>query len=94
VHENQPASPPRSVDELERDTAWTVTRNLPGGRWSTAERTIEQDGHHWRIGLTPVSAAMAALILWRDGAVVAHERGREAALCSTALHWISDLGRR
>lgn len=26
-----------------------------------------------------------------DGAVVAHRRGHEAELCSTALLWISDI---
>jgi hypothetical protein len=40
MHENQPGPlTPRSVDELESDTAWTVTRHLPGGRWSTAARS-------------------------------------------------------
>lgn len=101
MHENHaPAGPgardlpaPRSVDELARDGAWTVTRNAAGERWSTAERIIERDGHDWRIGLTPVGSATAALIMWFDGAVVAHRRGDEADLCSTALRWIGNIER-
>ncbi|HEV7652688.1 MAG TPA: hypothetical protein VGP26_31420 [Actinophytocola sp.] len=97
MHENQATSgrgshslpAPRSVDELARDDDWTVLRNAPGGRWSTAERNIERDGHHWQIGMTPVGTGTAALIMWFDGAVIAHRRGREAELCSTALVWIS-----
>lgn len=85
---------PRSVDELALDGAWTVTRNAPGGPWSTAERIIEQGDHDWQIGLTPVTTEVAALVLWFDGAVVAHKRGSEADLCSTALHWIGDIERR
>jgi hypothetical protein len=101
VHENEAgagrgshnSAMPRSVDELACDSAWTVSRNASAGRWSTAERIIAQGDHHWQIGLTPVTTTTTALIRWLDGAVVAHRRGDEAELCSTALRWISDLER-
>jgi hypothetical protein len=44
MHEDQ-AGPehagPRSVAELERDTAWRVLRSGPGGPWRTAERHLD-----------------------------------------------------
>ncbi|MGH3877461.1 MAG: hypothetical protein ACRDSK_10555 [Actinophytocola sp.] len=82
---------PRSVDELERDAAWQVTRSVPAGDWITAERYVERGNRSWRIGLTPVTAEVAAIILWSGDDVVAHARGREADLCATAHRWISDI---
>ena len=85
---------PRSVDELEKDTTWRVHRTAPDGRWITAERRIELDDHQWRVGLTPVTGDLAALIVWADGEVVVHRRGAESELCATACDWIDKLARR
>ena len=68
-----------------------MTRSAPAGDWITAERYVEQGSHSWRIGLTPVTATVAALILWSGDDVVAHTRGREADLCVTAHRWICDI---
>ena len=82
---------PRSVDELEQDATWQVTRSAPAGHWITAERRVERGNRRWRIGLTPVTAEVAALILWSGDDVVAHARGAEADLCATAYRWIGDI---
>ena len=89
MHEDQ--ADPRSVDELERDTAWRVLRSGSGGAWLTAERHLDMGGRHWRIGLTPVDDEVAALIVWADGELVAHSRGPEAEVCTAAHHWVGAI---
>jgi len=70
---------------------WEVTRSAPAGRWITAERSLHVNGTHWRIGLTPVTGKVAALIVWADDEVVAHARGDESTLCATALDWLANI---
>jgi len=79
----------QGVVELASDPAWQVTV-LTGGRWSVAEWSLEHAGHSWLIGLTPAPEAVA-LIVWRDGVVVGHTRGSEAAVCTAALEWIENI---
>ncbi|WP_410672103.1 hypothetical protein [Amycolatopsis sp. cmx-4-68] len=88
----QPEKPvPRSVAELGADPAWTVTRTGTTGRWLTAERVVEHDGHRRLIGLTPIRPGTVALMLWADGEVVEHVRGTEAEVCATAHRWATDF---
>ena len=82
---------PRTVFELERDPAWQVTRTPATGRWTIAERTVVQGDHSWRIGLTPITATVVALILWLDDDVVDHCRGTERDLCARAVGWAATL---
>ncbi|HVV11899.1 hypothetical protein [Amycolatopsis sp.] len=77
---------PQSVADLGRDPAWQVSTTTDG-RWVLAEREFRHGGHHWQIGLTPVAPGVAAVMLWRDGAVVEHARGTEAEACATAATW-------
>jgi hypothetical protein len=79
----------QGVVEFATDPAWQVTV-LTGCRWSVAERSFEHAGHSWLIGLTP-AAEFVALIVWRDGAVVVHARGSEAAMCTAALKFIENI---
>jgi hypothetical protein len=79
----------RTVAELARMSAWTVTGSR--GRWSTAERVLALGGRRWVVGLTPTAGGATALMLWCDDDVVAHRRGAEAALCETALRWVTNL---
>jgi hypothetical protein len=82
-----PAAP--SVAELAKLPEWTVSALR--GRWTTAERVVNAGGRRWSIGLTPTAGGVTALMLWRDGEVVAHRRGDEATLCATAQHWVAGL---
>lgn len=75
--------------ELTEDPTWTVTRTGTTGRWLTAERVLERDGHRLLIGLTPIRPGTVALILWSDGEVVEHLRGTEAEVCAQAHRWIT-----
>ncbi len=78
-----------SVAELAKMSAWSVS--AVRGRWITAERVVDIGGRRWVIGLTPTAAGETALMLWRDGEVVAHRRGDEATLCAVAVRWVSRL---
>ncbi|WP_243770178.1 hypothetical protein [Amycolatopsis acidicola] len=77
---------PRSVADLRRDPAWQVSTTTDG-RWLLAELEFRHGGHLWRIGLTPVAAGVAAVMLWRDDAVIEHVRGSEAEACALAAGW-------
>jgi hypothetical protein len=63
----------------------------PKGHWHTAERTIDTDGHHWTIGLTPTTGGAVALILWSDDVVATHLRGPEPDMVRTAHRWATNL---
>ena len=85
---------PRSVAALAASGEWDVQYSLPSGRWLTAERVVVRGGRRWRLGLTPVSAAIVALVVWLDEDVVAHVRGTEAQVCAQAhLQVLEVLGR-
>jgi hypothetical protein len=86
--------PPRSIAELAATSAaWKV--ELGGfGRWVTAERLVQLGGQQWRIGLTPVSDGVVALVLWRGEVVVDHLRGPEAEMCARAHAWATTVSER
>ena len=83
----------RSIAELAASsTAWKVQLG-DFGRWITADRVIQLDEQHWRIGLTPVNEKIVAAMLWQDDEVVAHLRGTEGDVRSNTP--LDDrLGRR
>ncbi|WP_290061904.1 hypothetical protein [Amycolatopsis solani] len=85
------AEAPRSVADLAADPDWVVTRTATTGQWLTAERTLERDGHHRLLGLTPIRPGIVALMLWSGGDVVQHFRGDEATACATALRWVAEF---
>ncbi|MEV6235474.1 hypothetical protein [Lentzea sp. NPDC051838] len=86
---------PRTVAELvATSTEWTVQHGTEYGRWLTAERVIERDGRKWRLGLTPVGAAVVALLVWLgDDELVEHTRGTEAQMCALAHRKAAELAR-
>ncbi|GAB3148028.1 hypothetical protein [Amycolatopsis sp. NPDC004378] len=84
-----PENGARSVADLARMSAWTVTGSR--GHWTTAERVVALGNRRWVVGLTPTAGGATALMLWRDDDIVAHRRGPEAALCDLALRWITNL---
>lgn len=77
--------------DLAADPAWTVTRTGTTGRWLTAERVLERNGHRRLIGLTPIRPGTVALMLWADGEVVEHVRGTEAEVCAMAHRWAAEF---
>ncbi|MEU5266645.1 hypothetical protein [Amycolatopsis sp. NPDC021455] len=92
MHHEQPEElVPRSVADLAADPAWTVTRTGTTGRWLTAERVLERNGHRRLIGLTPIRPGTVALMLWADGEVVEHVRGTEAEVCAMAHRWAAEF---
>ncbi|MEV0066230.1 MULTISPECIES: hypothetical protein [unclassified Amycolatopsis] len=77
----------RSVDDLDADPAWSVTRSPTHGQWLTAEWASGR----WLVGLTPVDSGVVAAILWSGDDVIGHARGSEAAMCATCRTWIHGL---
>ncbi|WP_326948614.1 MULTISPECIES: hypothetical protein [unclassified Amycolatopsis] len=78
---------PLRVADLAADPQWHVT-TTPGRRWTTVERHLERQGRSWVVGLTPAPDEDVALIVWCDGDVVGHARGREVDMCAAAVDWI------
>lgn len=70
---------------------WVIQHSPEYGRWTTAERVIVRDGRKWRLGLTPVSAALVALVIWSDDDIVAHIRGTEAQVCALAHRRVLEI---
>lgn len=79
------------MTELAADPEWTVTTTATTGRWLTAERALDRDGHRLLVGLTPIRPGTVALIRWSDGEVVEHLRTTEAEACATAHRWVAEL---
>lgn len=76
--------------DLTSEPAWHVSVRT-AGRWVAAERTLAVRGQRWVLGLTPVKPEVIALIVWRDGDVVAHARGTESAMCAAAHDWAQTI---